>query len=313
MCFEELVKHVKERIPLMKKATYAEKVDGEFAPYMIVEEHNDSIERLMWDNANVAGARSVCCALRHRYCALHLTSGILRCESIYRAEFSDFLGINIPKQDTDVHQPYVMINPIGKTTHGRKQYGRATTHKDVRLCCIGTFAMYVQFRFFCTGEFEDFQLDDWLANEKWFDVKVLADISVTDFSKEMKNDSYKAHIKSVLQRLCLNINTLLHLGRNIGSRILELLEAEKSTIKAMGQWADGVQETSYSAKLPMGAIRMLAGFVGKAKIYFNTRTVVEPSNELFLMTPIRNWVYVHAAYEGVTETTSPGKKMTAIS
>jgi hypothetical protein len=94
MCFDELVQHVKERIPLMKKATYAEKVDGEFAPYMIVE-HYDQIEGLMWNDGNVVGNRSICCALRHRYCALHLTSGILRCESIYRAEFSDFSWVSM--------------------------------------------------------------------------------------------------------------------------------------------------------------------------------------------------------------------------
>jgi len=50
MCFDELVKHVKERIPLMKKATYAEKVDGEFAPYMIVE-HYGAIEELLWGDS----------------------------------------------------------------------------------------------------------------------------------------------------------------------------------------------------------------------------------------------------------------------
>jgi hypothetical protein len=171
--------------------------------------------------------------------------------------------------------------------------------------------MYVQYRFYCTGEFADFDLNDWLSNEKWFDVKVLADIKATDFTKEMKNDSYETHIKSVLQRLRLNQNKILHLGRNIGSRILELLESEKSEIKEMGQWADGVQETSYSAKLPMGPIRKLAGFYGKAKVYFNTRTVVDPPEELLLMTPMGGWVY--GAYEAVSEAAEPGKKMTAIS
>jgi Centromere DNA-binding protein complex CBF3 subunit, domain 2 len=312
MCFDDLVKHVKERVPLRNKANYVEKVDGEFAPYMMVE-HYPAIEAMMWDDADELGNRSLCCALRHRYCALHLTSGILRCESIYRAEFSDYLGIFIPKQDTDVHQPFVMINqiPIGKTTHGRKQYGRATRHKEVSLCCIGAFAMYVQFRFFCTNEFADMSVEDWLDNSKWFDVKVLADISCNDFTKEMKNkDSYERHIKSVLSRLNLNMNKILHLGRNIGSRILELLEAEKSEINQMGQWSEGVQDQCYSAKLPMQPIRKLAGFAGKTKCYFNTRTVVDPPNDLLLQTPIGKWVY--AAYEDVTKAAQPGKHTTAI-
>jgi Centromere DNA-binding protein complex CBF3 subunit, domain 2 len=311
ICFDELYKHVKERIPLLKKASYAEKVDGEFAPYMIVE-HYGPIEELMWHDSNAKGNRSICCALRHRYCVLHLTSGILRCESLYRAEFSDYLGIHVPKQDTDVHRPYLMVNQIaiGKTTHGRKQYGRATRHRDPRLCCIGAFAMYVQFRFHCTGEFTRLSLEDWMDNKKWFDIKVLADVCSTDTSKVMKNDSYEAHIKTVLRRLNLNLNKVLHLGRNLGSKYLELLEAESSEIRKMGQWADGVQDTSYSAKLPMGPIRKLAGFFGHTKMYFNTRTDVQPPKELLLQTPIGKWVY--DIYDEITEVAEPGKHMTAI-
>jgi hypothetical protein len=71
MAFDELLKHVKERTPMMKKLTYAEKLDGEFAPYMIVE-HYSAIEMLMWSDANVRSMRSLNCALRHRYCVLHL-------------------------------------------------------------------------------------------------------------------------------------------------------------------------------------------------------------------------------------------------
>ena len=97
--------------------------------------------------------------LRHRYCLLHLTSGILRCESLHRAELSDFLGITIPKKDTDVHAMYVMVNQIafGKTNHGRLLYGRATKHKQVELCCIGALSYYLQYYwFFCANEFGDF-------------------------------------------------------------------------------------------------------------------------------------------------------------
>jgi hypothetical protein len=48
---------------------------------------------------------------------------------------------------------------------------------------------------------------------------------------------------------------------------LELFKAEKSEINQMGQWAEGIQDQSYTAKLLMGAIRKLADFIGKAKVY----------------------------------------------
>jgi hypothetical protein len=106
------------------------------------------------------------------------------------------------------------------------------------------------------------------------------------------------------------MNKILHLGRNLGAKYLELLEAEASEINTMGQWSEGMQQKCYSAKLPMGPIRKLAGFSGKTKIYFNTRTVVEPPKELLLTTPLGKWVY--GACEAVTEASDAGQCMTAI-
>ena len=117
--FDSMEDHVKSRAPRQKKETYQEKVATEFSPYTIVERYGEIEEELWNDSANLVAKRSVNAGLRHRYCLLHLTSGILRCESLHRAELSDFLGITIPKKDTDVHAMYVMVNQIafGKTNH----------------------------------------------------------------------------------------------------------------------------------------------------------------------------------------------------
>jgi hypothetical protein len=74
-----LHKHVKERMPAIKKANYVEKIDGEFAPYAaIVVERYGKIEQLMWDDSqNSNGSRSVCSNLRHQACTLYLSTGIL--------------------------------------------------------------------------------------------------------------------------------------------------------------------------------------------------------------------------------------------
>jgi hypothetical protein len=313
MAFDELYNHVKERTPLMKKLTYQEKVDGEFAPYMIVEHYPD-MEEIMWNDSNETGLRSVVKGLRHRYCFSHLTVAVLRCECLHRAEFSDYLGIHIPKQDYDVHKPFLMVNQVavGKTTHGTKQYGRATRHRDVRLCCVGAFAFYTTMRFYCTEEFKNLSTEDWLDNKKWFDIKVLADSAVgVDRTKEMRNDSYGDHIRDMLGKLNLSCTKILHLGRNLGYRTLELLEAESEEIRVMGQWAANVRDTSYSSKLPMGPIRKLAGYSGKHKVYFNTRTDVQPCHDLLVSTPMGEWCYER--YKDVLETVGPGKSMTAIS
>ena len=143
-----MYKHVQERAPIVKKATYEEKVNGAFAPYTIVEKY-DAIEDALWADSKTVGCRNIGAGLRNRYALLHLTSGILRCESLYRAELSDFLGITLNQSETDIHPPYIMINqiPLGKTNHGRVLYGRATRHRDVKLCCVGALSFYLTYRF----------------------------------------------------------------------------------------------------------------------------------------------------------------------
>jgi len=151
MDMDDLKNHVKDRAPRVKKETHQEKVAGEFAPYTIVERHGEIEEKLRDDSVEAAGnKRSINTSLRHRCALLYLTSGMLRCESLCGAELSDFLCVRPPKQDKDVHQPFVVVNSIAqgksvKTNHGRTLYGRATRHKDPALCCIGALAFYLSF------------------------------------------------------------------------------------------------------------------------------------------------------------------------
>jgi hypothetical protein len=77
---------------------------------MIVEQYC-KIEEALWQHGS-QNKRSVASGLRHRYCLLHLTSGILRCESLYRAELSDFLGLLVPKKPIDPHNMWLMITQI---------------------------------------------------------------------------------------------------------------------------------------------------------------------------------------------------------
>ena len=297
--FEELEKHVKDRAPMKKKLSCEEKATGEFAPYAIAERHGE-IEEALWGSRNSAMNRSVNTALRHRFCFLHLTSGILQCESLCRAELSDFLGLKVPKKDKDVHPMFLMTNQIaiGKTTHGRVQHGRATRHKDVRLCATGSLASCLMCRFYNTREFHDFTVEDWLDRRTWFDIKLLTDL-IGDSMSPMHNDSHGDKLKAILRALGLPSCDLLHLGRKLGSKTLDLLEEESREMKRMGQWADGVWDGSYSSKLPFGPIRKLAGYASHKEFYFNTRTMVEPDEALLRHTPIGEWVC--DAMEGVNQ------------
>ena len=129
-------------------------------------------------------------------------------------------------------------------------------------------------------------LDEWLDNSKWFDIKFLVDVNGGDNTQEMSSDTYSAHVKRNLQRLNLPTNKLCHLGRNVGSKYLDLMEVDAEEIRRMGQWNCTVYDNSYSSKLPMNAMRNLAGYNTANGLYFNTRTTVMPSHELCEKTPL---------------------------
>ena len=307
---DELHRHVKERKHIVKRQNYDEKINNEFQPYAIVERYGE-IEETLWKESTSSNRRSRVKDFRHRYCVLHLTSGLLRTESLHRAELSDFQGFFIPKLDHDVHAPYVMVNQIvkGKTTHGKMQYGRATRHKDVRLCCIGALAFYLMYRFLCTGKFANMSMEEWKDNTSWFDVKLLIDVQNGDPKKEMRNDTYGKHLKSILILLGMACNKILHLGRNLGAKILDLLQEEESSIDAMGQWAQTIRRTCYSSQLPLGPMKRMAGFED-GKFYMLTRGAVQPPDELRRMTPIGEWCY--KTLEELKATSQPGEYKTAI-
>ena len=298
---DDLAKQVKGRVAHVRRSTYQEKFSAAFSSYATVERYND-IEEALWEESFRAhGPRELAAKLRHRYCATHTASGILRCESLYRAEWSDFLCVTAPRTDTDVHPVDIMVNVIaeGKTNKGRRLYGRAIRHRDVRLCCFGSLSFYALYRFNYTNEFMELTVDDWFDNSKWFDIKLLCDLFAGDRNtKEMVKDSYGDTISKVLKKLGLPACKLLHFGRQQGSKMLAFLEETDEAIRKMGQWNPSVFDNSYSAKLPMGPMRKLAGFHGSQQMYFNTRTSVEVPAVLRRCTPL-GWVY--DTYKAVME------------
>jgi hypothetical protein len=148
------------------------------------------------------------------------------------------------------------------------------------------------YRFSITGEFEEMTCEDWMDNKSWFDIKLLVDVHRGgDYDKSMKNDSHGKAIKQVLMTLGIYAYHIVHLGRNLGAKLLEMLEEESEEIRKMGNWNPSIQDASYSTKLPMKPIRNLAGCQKAGGMYYNKRTVVEPPMELLLMTPVGSWVY----------------------
>lgn len=86
----------------------------------------------------------------------------------------------------------------GKTCHGKLQCGRATRHKDVRLCVVGGIAICMMNQEFMTQEFGCMCVKDWLDNSTWFRLEFPVDSNSSNRTVEMSSDSHRDHTKATL-------------------------------------------------------------------------------------------------------------------
>jgi hypothetical protein len=84
----KIFEHVKKRKAAVREKNFAGKVSHEFAPYLAVEKFPD-MEKYMWEKCE-NGHRFAFAWTRNQMCILFTTSTILRCESLFKAELSDF-------------------------------------------------------------------------------------------------------------------------------------------------------------------------------------------------------------------------------
>jgi Centromere DNA-binding protein complex CBF3 subunit, domain 2 len=53
---------------------------------------------------------------------------------------------------------------------GTNFFGRVMRHRNVSVCTVGAFTMYLALRFHITREFVDFPIANWLDNSAWYDM-----------------------------------------------------------------------------------------------------------------------------------------------
>ena len=275
---ETIIKMVKNRKERQKRKNFEEKVDNDSAALA----NPDSIIRLeswLYHDNKQAGARSVFGSLRNRFVFLHTVGGILRGESVYKAELSDLFGRQ-DKAAKDVHPYFVLVQQIstGKTNKGLKLYGRVMRHKEVSLCAIGALGFYLMYRFYRTGEMNP--PPDFRDNEAWYHIKLLVSPNQIDYSKPVSDRTYMQAIQAACKHLNIPSNHWLHIGRVLGALELERMEDPSSEIRLLGNWDPSTQEKAYSAKVPMGIIRKKAWFRDHDGTHYNPRTSLDPPPEL---------------------------------
>jgi hypothetical protein len=214
----DMLKMVKERKRRISKKNYVEKMDHETSHYGSTNAI-ERIEEAFFCEGLGANSRQTFASLRNRFVFLMTTQGILRGESVFKAELSDFFGVPMQRDGVDPHPLYVVVCQIatGKTNKDLKLYGRVARHKDPCLCSVGALAFYLLYRFSCTGEFDDHY--DFTENGLWFDIKLLVDLQTGyrhGFTESIKQKPYAEAIKRICHTLGIPSAHAVHIGRILG-------------------------------------------------------------------------------------------------
>lgn len=105
--------------------------------------------------------------------------------SLHREEMSDFTWIGVPQKETDIHPMPLMVNQIGfgKTDHGHIFLWKSN---PLQRCEALLSGFHLSHRFCLTDEFACMTVEDWMNNESWFDIKLLADMNTNNNTKRNK-------------------------------------------------------------------------------------------------------------------------------
>ena len=293
-----LLKEVRTRRNAVVRALFKERISKEFQPFkMIVEVPR--IEEWLWEynNTTISFAAS---SLRDRFHFLMSLGAVLRSESLFKADLSDLCDVMLDTDKTNEPSPYhivVLCIGEGKENNDKHIFGRIMRHWDPRLCGIGGLAMYLMLRFQLTKEPEMF---DFLINDSWFNTKLIHNMSrrkrknpcnttnesntdtnvdTNECWKIMNKGVYTKKVTNCLKALGIASRKKEHIRRDTAPAIMDLEEVCGLDQRNMGNWSADVFQKSYSKRLPLGALRALAGFPKEKGKYRSARTTFQGEHQ----------------------------------
>ena len=76
----------------------------------------------------------------------------------------------------------------------------------------------------------------------------------------MTAGTYSKKFTAALKELGIDISKITHFGRDVGPAIMDMLEVISDQQQNIGNWANDVFFNVYNTKLPLAAMRALAGY-----------------------------------------------------
>jgi len=253
-----LMKKVRQRAPRIAKRNAEEKFDATMAPFFYLQ-YLPHLERYFFSKGVSSYRHTIFSSLRNAFSFKFSLAGVLRGESLERADLSDLCDYWW-KGKPDPYHIHILIMQIvqGKTNQDRKLFGRAMRHREVEICPISALALYLWYRLDVDGEWAD-ERPDFLDNHSWFFIKLLVSATTDERVIEMDLKSFADGMQDAMDAVGVNCNHRAHFGRKTMPVQLEMEEVRGELIKMLGLWAQDIQEQHYSASMPLKAMKVSMG------------------------------------------------------
>jgi hypothetical protein len=181
--------------------------------------------------------------------------GIVHGESLIKCELSDMFDFIKPDEGPDGQYGHILIMQIhqGKTLQHKTIWGLVMRNRDVKMCPLGSTALYLYHRFGVTQEEFDFS-----ENSNWFRCKLILSLDTrSSLDKEILVSFYWTMLQKTCGELYDTTDKGNHFGWKHGALYAEMQDIPILKMEHLGNWSTSQRGEDYSTGLSMKALRVM--------------------------------------------------------
>ncbi|KAE8231154.1 hypothetical protein CF326_g3835, partial [Tilletia indica] len=169
-----------------------------------------------WFLLQASDVRRQYSATRDRFSFLWQHAIVGRSEDLRDRDLSDFYVCELPNS-TPQACPIIVSTQLSSKTNkeARPERGVAARHKDVEVCSVGSFAIYLFARFHCEKEAPP----NFAARETWYKTKLLVAEGCLEPTIAITYETQSALLKQAFSSCAITSSALTHAMRRGGSRV----------------------------------------------------------------------------------------------
>ncbi|KAE8212281.1 hypothetical protein CF327_g4070 [Tilletia walkeri] len=207
----------------------------------------------------------------------HIDHAIIgRSEDLRDRELSDFYACELPESRPQPC-PIIVATQLSSKTNkeARPERGIAARHKDVEVCPVGAFGMWLLQRFGGKDGAPDFS-----SRDTWYHLKLLIPEDSVDHTIAVTYETQAALLKQSFAACAITSSAVTHAMRKGGSRFAYEASCTEDAVRKHGRWCGDRMMERYLTGVSLQPVRALSGFNKDGGDYWLPRALLEPPQEL---------------------------------